>query len=340
MENKKLNSQTVNKDNSITKTATVKAAVTTNKDTASTTAAIKDVKKEADPAAKDDVKAVKSVTKETDTKAAKVAVKADADTVDAVKAKASLKDKADKASDDEEVDDEEVTLDADGKPIKKAAKDKDKDKDKTAEAPVEELREPGSVFIDHGAILPEFIPGTHLFALIRDPGTLYVYWNSEVESAHGWRLTAFDAQNNILQSFTTTHRRSGRGYFHIPTMLASRVTLEMVQGDGTVGMKLESTIKILEQSKHKIEERWVDVQNNTVVYEAPSPGHAPDYAPALEAHRAQMDAIAGGGIEAMLASAPSDLVPGHAPSSWFGPLRAPGSSDIFIGSSNLTPHKR
>ena len=73
MENKKLNSQTVNKDNSITKTATVKAAVTTTKDTATTTAAIKDVKKEADPAAKDDVKAVKSVTKETDTKAAKVA---------------------------------------------------------------------------------------------------------------------------------------------------------------------------------------------------------------------------------------------------------------------------
>ena len=324
MEDKKLTSQTVNKDNTIATKDVSPAAKAT--DSTKTDAIKDDAKVKAD--AKDDK--VKADAKDSKVNADAKDSKVKADAKDD-KVKADAKDdkvKADAKDADDDADEE--LLDADGKPIKKDAK---------KVAPVEELREPGSVFIDHGAILPEFIPGTHLFALIRDPGTLYVYWNSEVESAHGWKLTAFDARGNVLQSFTTTHRRSGRGYFHIPTMLASRVTLEMVQSDGSIGMKLESTIKILEQSKHKPEERWVDVQNNAVVYEAPAPGHAPEYSPALEAHRAQMNAIAGGGIEAMLAAAPADLVPGHAPSSWFGPLRAPGSSDIFMGSSDLSARK-
>ena len=239
------------------------------------------------------------------------------------------------------------TVDENGKKVVKKVKTTKKVKTVKRVAKVkvveEDPKEPDSIFIDHGAILPEFLPGTHLFALIRDPGTLYVYWNSEIESQNGWRLTAYDANGNVLQSFTTSHRRSGRGYFHVTSVLVSRVTLEKVELNGQTGMVLESTIKILEQSHNRFDEKWIDVQDRHVVYEAPAKGEAPNYDAARQRYAMQQNAmgnagfdsgIAGGGIEAMVANAPEGLVPGMAPSSWFGPLRAPGSSDILIGSSD------
>lgn len=294
--------------------------------------------KKAEVKAEDKVVSAKSAEQSVE---AKVVVKAS----DVVKASGEVKDDAveeKKAKDEEdgdveyeEVEVEEEKVDEKGvvtkvKVIKKVAKKAAKEEKKAEEAPV---YEPTSVFIDRGAILPEFLPGTHLFALIRDPGTLYTYWNSEIESPNGWRVTAFDAAGNVLQSFQTTHRRGGRGYFHVETARVSRVTLEMVKEDGQIGLILESKIKIVEQSRHRPGEKWVDFQDQHVVYEAPSMGHAPEYrAPVVPQDELSM--VGGGGIEAMVSGAPKDLVPGMSPSSWFGPFRAPGSSDIFMGASD------
>lgn len=334
MEDKQLTSPSVNKENRISGVAQPDAADIAEGASAPTSESVTSHDmascSESSDTLKDHDAAAKTVSSQTRADARTTAVKTDRE------ADADVDEKTADLEDTEACEEEEAESDKkSGKKDKKSGK-KD-DADEAEENLTEELREPGSVFIDHGAILPEFIPGTHLFALIRDPGTLYVYWNSEVESAHGWRLTAFDAHGNTLQSFTTTHRRNGRGYFHIPTMLVSRVTLEMVQRDGTPGMTLESTIKIREQSNHKPEERWVDVQNNEVVFEAPSVGQAPEYAPALEAHRAQLNAVSAPAPQTAMVSRPADMMPSFAPSSWFRPFGAPGSSDIFMGSSDICP---
>jgi len=296
-----------------------------------------------------DDKAIKAEKADDDKKVEKVAddkaVKADKDDADDKTVKADKDDEDDVEY--EEVEVEEESVDEKGvvtkvKTIKKVAKAKKEDVKKV----VEPIYEPTSVFIDHGAILPEYLPGTHLFALIRDPGTLYTYWNSEIESPNGWRVTAFDAKGNVLQSFVTTHKRGGRGYFHVETARVARVRLEMVGYAGQSEMVLESTIKILEQSRHKIEEKWVDFQDQTVVYEAPAPGQAPEYkAPVVSYDYAEdgtpvQRIVGGGGIEAMVANAPQDLVPGMNPSSWFGPFRAPGSSDILVGASENCLRKK
>lgn len=282
------------------------------------------------------------------------AVKADAK--DAEAADAKEEDDAEKVEDDgeyeeitvvEDVEVEEEVESVDEKGVKTVKTVKTIKKVKSVKKvkkikKVEEPKEPDSIFIDHGAILPEYLPGTHLFALIRDPGTLYVYWNSEVESPNGWRLTAYDMSGRVMQSFTTSHKRGGRGYFHIATNLVSRVTLEKLEWDGQTGMTLESTIKIQEQSENRVEEKWIDVQDRHVVYEAPAQGQSPTYETARTIYQQHQNyianpaaVVAGGGIEAMVANAPADLVPGQNPSSWFGPFRAPGSSDILVGSSDI-----
>ncbi len=348
MEKSKLNSQTAGTNVKVT----VDSSAELKKEEIK---AVEADDKKAVKTANADVKAekVEKNVADADVKAEKdAAVKAEKDA--AVKAdKDAEKDaKADKDADEDEIEYEEVEVEEESvdekgvvtkvKTIKKVAKAKKEAPKKVAEP----IYEPTSVFIDHGAILPEFLPGTHLFALIRDPGTLYTYWNSEIESANGWRVTAFDAQGNVLQSFVTTHKRGGRGYFHVETARVARVRLEMVGYAGQSEMVLESTIKILEQSHHRVEEKWVDFQDQTVVYEAPAPGQAPEYkAPVVSYDYAEdgtpiKRVVGGGGIEAMVSNAPQDLVPGMNPSSWFGPFRAPGSSDICVGASENCLRKK
>lgn len=292
----------------------------------------------------DDVKDAKKADAKDAPKAAKAAAaKADVDAkADKAVSKKTADAKAKKADDD--ADDEALEA-------KKADKDNDKDADKAdakeakkAEEPVPV--EPDSIFIDHGAILPEYVPGTCLYALVRDPGTLFVYWNAKFESANGWLLTAYDHSGNILQSFTTPARRNGRGYFRIPTARVARVTLSLITSSGTSEVKLESKIRIAEQlgiaqPRPAFDERWVDVQNHEVVYEAPAPGRAPQFAEAYQAMDAP--ALTGGGFDRAVESQriwdPT--------SSRFGLLNpgapgAPGSSDklvrpssdSFIGSSH------
>ena len=224
-------------------------------------------------------------------------------------------------------------------------KDADKADEKKVEEPVPV--EPDSIFIDHGAILPEYVPGTCLYALVRDPGTLFVYWNAKFESANGWLLTAYDHSGNILQSFTTPARRNGRGYFRIPTARVARVTLSLITSSGTSEVKLESKIRIAEQlgiaqPRPAFDERWIDVQNHKVIFEAPAPGRAPQFAEAYQAMDAP--ALTGGGfdraVEGQRIWDPTSsrfglLNPGApgAPGS-SDKLVRPGSSDSFIGSSH------
>ena len=206
------------------------------------------------------------------------------------------------------------------------------DDEKAAE---EELREPDSIFIDRGAILPEYIPGTCLYALIRDPGTLFVYWNTTFESPNGWVLTAYDASGNVLQSFTSPMRRSGRGYFRVPTARVSRVTLSLIDESGHSEVRLESRIRIAQQlgiAQLAIDhgERWVDFNHHQVVYEAPAQGRAPGYDAVVAQAQAQAPGVVwtGGGYNRAL---DEQNMPKDATSSRFGRLSDTPSSDSHIG---------
>lgn len=244
-------------------------------------------------------------------------------------------DKADEAAELEEELEEE------------AADEAEEEAEETEEA--EELEavepppvEPDSVYIDRGAILPEYVPGTCLYALVRDPGTLFVYWNATFESDHGWLLTAYDAAGNELQSFRTPARRNGRGYFRIPTARVARVTLSIVNAGGSSDVKLESRIRIAEQlgiaqPRPAYDERWVDFGSREVVYEAPAPGRAPAFGEVYQSMTG--DGMTGGGFDRSVEVQANQgaLIPG---TSRFGVLGAPGSSDTLVGSSDSIVRRR
>lgn len=206
---------------------------------------------------------------------------------------------------------------------------------KDASAVEEPIREPDSIFIDRGAILPEFVPGTCLYALVRDPGTLFVYWNASFESPNGWLLTAYDAFGNVLQSFETPVRRNGRGYFRVPTARVARVTLSAIASNGQLEVRLESRIRIAQQlgiaqPALGSGERWVDVNARKVVYEAPAEGRAPGYDMAVERAQVQTQWTGGGYDRSYDASTEAE----KPTSSRFGRLSDTPSSDTFLGSSD------
>lgn len=206
-----------------------------------------------------------------------------------------------------------------------------------AAAAPEVPKEPDSIFIDRGAILPEYIPGTCLYALVRDPGTLFVYWNTTFESPDGWIVTAYDVSGNVLQSFSSPMRRSGRGYFRVPTARVARVTLACVDSDGQTEIRLQSRIRLAQQlgisaSDGAQGERWVDVLRHQVIYEAPASGRAPGYDIAAAEHvRAKDASWTAGGYDR---SQDMQNMPKDATSSRFGRLSDTPSSDSLIGSSD------
>ncbi len=198
-------------------------------------------------------------------------------------------------------------------------------------------KEPDSIFIDRGAILPEYIPGTCLYALVRDPGTLFVYWNTALESPNGWLVTAYDASGNVLQSFSSPMRRSGRGYFRVPTARVARVTLACVDSAGQTEIRLQSRIRLAQQlgisaSGGAQGERWVDVLRHQAIGEAPASGRAPGYGFAASEHIRSKDAAwTAGGYDR---SQDTQNIPKDATSSRFGRLSDTPSSDSLIGSSD------
>ena len=253
--------------------------------------------------------------------------------VKGVKASKAAGKDAEAIEDLEDAEAEEIDEDAEEAEDSEAEAAEEKAAEKVEEpAPVE----PDSIFIDRGAILPEYVPGTCLYALVRDPGTLFVYWNATFESDNGWLLTAYDYSGNVLQSFTTPARRNGRGYFRVPTARVARVTLSIVKADGASELKLESRIRIAQQlgiaqPRPAYDERWVDFQKHKVVYEAPAPGRAPAFAEIYQSVTAP--AMTGGGYDRSVEMQNGACgVSGGSLSSRFGSL--PGSSDTLIGSSD------
>ncbi len=296
----------------------------------------------ADVEESDSMDVVDSVNDETDSvdpaSFANNSVKSDAKSADAnIDKIKTINAKSDKKASDADADNSDD--DADKKDVKsdklKTANDSEKKEAEIEPAPVE----PSSIFIDHGAILPEYVPGTCLYALVRDPGTLFVYWNATFESNNGWLLTAYDAAGNELQSFTTPARRNGRGYFRIPTARVARVTLSVVTGYGNSEVKLESRIKIAQQlgivqPAPKFDERWVDVQNHEVVYEAPAPGRAPAF---QEVYQSMTNQMTGGGFDRALEAHNGSMTSPNqtgSTSSRFGSLNHPGSSDTLVATSS------
>ena len=269
-------------------------------------------------------KGAKDVKVASGAKSAEFVVAKDAKAADAKDAKAADAKDA-KAADAKDA----KAIDAKAADAKDAKAASDKAKAVAEPAPVE----PDSIFIDHGAILPEYVPGTCLYALVRDPWTLFVYWNATFESNNGWLLTAYDADGNVLQSFVTPARRNGRGYFRVPTARVTRVTLALISDGGHSEVKLESKIRIAEQlgiaqPAPAFDERWVDFQNHEVVYEAPAPGRAP------ESKEVYADMKVPGVIDGAIDRAAEN--PGACSlSSRFGKVGvpgAPGSSDILVSS--------
>ena len=281
------------------------------------------VEKETKPAAKAKSSAKKEVNADESV---------EEETKPAAKSKAAAPKKTSKKSVALKDDSEQVESEEDAEALEKEKKTE------KVEEPVP--IEPDSVFIDHGAILPEYIPGTCLFALVRDPGTIFVYWNAEFESENGWLLTAYDHNNNILQQFSTPTKRNGRGYFRVPSSLVARVTLAEIHHDGHSDLKLESKVRIAEQmgltQPRAYDERWIDIKSREVVFEAPAPGYAPQ-SPEV-AQRMIAPAITGGGYDRFVESLDH---PFGCSSSRFGSVGAPGSSDLFyLGSSDLNLKKR
>lgn len=303
------------------------------------------VKAEANAKAEDSDKKADKVEDKTEDKAKAKSAAAKADDADkkaaakkkpgkkAVKSVKSGK-TADKADEVAELEEE----------LEEAADEEAEETEETEEAEAVEPPpvEPDSVYIDRGAILPEYVPGTCLYALVRDPGTLFVYWNATFESDHGWLLTAYDAAGNELQSFRTPARRNGRGYFRIPTARVARVTLSIVNAGGSSDVKLESRIRIAEQlgiaqPRPAYDERWVDFGSREVVYEAPAPGRAPAFGEVYQSMTG--DGMTGGGFDRSVEAQANQgaLIPG---TSRFGVLGAPGSSDTLVGSSDSIVRRR
>ena len=93
-------------------------------------------------------------------------------------------------------------------------------------------REPGQddVYIDRGAIIPDTYPGSRVRVMVRDPSTLFVYWEIPgAQGAEGWEVGAVDAMGGTREAFRVD-RTGGHGYLHVPTAEVARVTLRPVVG--------------------------------------------------------------------------------------------------------------
>jgi len=184
----------------------------------------------------------------------------------------------------------------------------------------EEGKEPTEVYIDRGLPLPESYPGTRLRVLVRDPGTIFVYWEAEEITGEGWELAAWSTEGELLASFRSLVGRSGSGYLLCESSRVVRVTLSPVAGGEVREVRLGAAVALgAAQEPAVLEERWVDFRDMSSVAEAPAPGRAPMPGDAVlypEGHHG----------------------PGGGPSSWSRPGQ-PSSWSAGLPSSDL-PYRR
>ena len=146
-----------------------------------------------------------------------------------------------------------------------------------APPPDEPPEEPAEVFIDRGAVLPESYPGTRLRAMVRDPGTLYVYW--EVDDAgqiDGWEVRALDPLGRTLAEFSTGPL--GRdGYLQPAAASIGRIEVRPCRG-GRPGEPLASVEFGMPTAGASSDttERWVDARLQPAPAPAPGPAGRSD----------------------------------------------------------------
>jgi hypothetical protein len=79
----------------------------------------------------------------------------------------------------------------------------------------------GDVFIDRGEPIPDAYPGERMRVLVRDPGSLYVYW--ETGQDRRWSVAA-EAGGEVLHTFQTDSAHAG-GYLHAPADRVQKVVV-------------------------------------------------------------------------------------------------------------------
>ncbi|MDX9721622.1 MAG: hypothetical protein RBU37_12805 [Myxococcota bacterium] len=143
-------------------------------------------------------------------------------------------------------------------------------------APIE-LREPTDVFIDRGLPIPESYPGTRLRLLVRDPLTLFVYWETRRESEEGWEIRALGADGELLLTFRSPLKRSGSGYLHFPPERVARLLLLPVQGGQALEPEIDADLsEVRVEPPTEMVERWVDWRDTARIVAPPeyvAPSH-------------------------------------------------------------------
>jgi hypothetical protein len=85
-----------------------------------------------------------------------------------------------------------------------------------------------AVVFDHGAILPDRYPGTRVRVMVRDPQSLFVYWEVPADAGgEAWEIASLDADDRTLQAFRVGHEGTS-GYLNVASASVERVTLRPV----------------------------------------------------------------------------------------------------------------
>lgn len=115
-------------------------------------------------------------------------------------------------------------------------------------------------------------PGGRLRAMVRDPGTVYVYWEpSKDTEAEGFEVKAVDADEQVLDSFRTDER--GRsGYIRVTPGAQGRVQLRPIR-DGEAGRPIAAAWFSMSTGAPSDDqtERWVAVRPEQQVKEPARP---------------------------------------------------------------------
>ena len=160
-----------------------------------------------------------------------------------------------------------------------------------------EPSEPTTIFIDRGLPVPDSYPGTRLRVLIRDPETLFVYWESATYSAEGWEISAFDSMGSCVFSFRSSEPLSGFGYILSSVERVKRVSLRPIKNASPAEELLAAQIAPPGAGDDRIpDNQWVDIRTSKPVEELPdfatrelpeelrswgSPGAHPSGSPAM-----------------------------------------------------------
>jgi hypothetical protein len=107
--------------------------------------------------------------------------------------------------------------------------------------------------------VPERYPGKRLRAMVRDPSTVYVYWEIPELDVEGWEVNALGPADAVIDSFRTDGR--GRsGYLRVPSGTPGRVLLSPLAGGQPQGLVATATFgSPASAPSQDTTERWVHV---------------------------------------------------------------------------------